>query len=68
VIKGAQLLRISFEHMVSYELPKPEIYHQREIVAELTSGDKTFEACMQHKSKMESQIKEVIDSVWGKAK
>ncbi len=66
-IKGAQLPRISFEHMASYELPKPEIYRQREIVAEIISGDKTIEACMFLKSKMESQIKEVIDGVWGKA-
>jgi len=58
----------SVQEIKGFKIPLPPLAIQEKIIEELKSEAESVQGFSRLKSKMESQIKEVIDGVWGKAK
>jgi restriction endonuclease S subunit len=65
---GAVFQNLTTDQIKELSIPAPSISSQQEIVNELKAELQALDSCRRLKIKMESQIKEVIDGVWGKAK
>lgn len=65
---GAVFQNLTTDQIKELSIPAPSISSQQEIVNELKAELQALDSYRRLKIKMESQIKEVIDGVWGKAK